>query len=259
MNSDMKQRLMSATPIALGMLFLLGYGNVFILIGLCAMVGGVAICEFCHLLKKQQISLPQYTMVFCSIVIVSSAEFSPFVAWALVLAKFALSCFMQEKDWRQDLLFAMALFWIPLPLAHLVALSQLQEGSSLLVLVVLSIWVVDSAAYLGGKRWGKVKLCPGVSPGKTVEGALCGVLAGIVFAVISMPLLVEFLSLFDALIVGVAIGIVGQLGDLIESRLKRFCDAKDSGYFLAGHGGVLDRLDSVLPSLVVVYYLALVL
>ena len=186
-------------------------------------------------------------------------EWSPFLTWFIVFSKFACSCFAKEKDWKQDLMFGMGLFWIALPIAHLVALSQFQNGSRLLLLVVLSIWIVDSAAYFGGKHWGKVKLCPEVSPGKTVEGTLCGVLAGAFFAMIFFTIFIDSSKFFEALILGLAIGIFGQLGDLIESRFKRYCQVKDSGNFLAGHGGMLDRLDSVLPSSVIAYHLIVML
>ena len=259
MTSDIKQRIYSGLPIALGLLFLLGYANTVLLTFIGAMMSGVAICEYCHLLKKQQIILPQYLMIFCSIMIVSSLEWSPALTWVMVFAKFAWSCFAQEKDWKQDLMFAIGLFWIPLPIAHLATLSQLQEGSRLLILVVFSIWFMDSAAYLGGKRWGKVKLCPEISPGKTVEGTLCGVIAGTLCVILFVTIFIESSNFFEALVLGLTIGIVGQLGDLIESRFKRYCQVKDSGHFLAGHGGLLDRLDSVLPSSVFAYYLIVML
>ena len=259
MNSDIQKRIYSGVPIAFGILFLLGYANTIILTFIGAMIGSVAICEYCNLLKKQQIILPQYVMIFCSTVIVASLEFSPFLTWIIVFAKFACSCFAKEKDWKRDLIFAVALFWISLPIAHLAALSQLQNGSSLLLLIVLSIWIVDSAAYFGGKRWGKVKLCPEVSPSKTVEGTLCGMIVGSLFSILFVITLIDSSKFVEALILGITISIVGQLGDLIESRFKRYCQVKDSGTFLAGHGGMLDRLDSVLPSSVAAYYLIVTL
>lgn len=119
------------------------------------------------------------------------------------------------------------------------------NGLILTLLVILGIWATDSGAYFIGKAWGKRKLWPAISPNKTVEGSIGGLLIAILI-VIAVNAWIGTLSLADAVMIGLVTGIVGQIGDLAESAIKRHFDVKDSGQLLPGHGGVLDRFDSLL-------------
>jgi len=119
----------------------------------------------------------------------------------------------------------------------------------------------DAGAYFGGRAWGKRKLAPQISPGKTVEGALSGVVAGIATAVAAKALFDVFwpalsapLSWLAVLLFGVVLSIVGIIGDLVESLLKRDARVKDTGNLIPGTGGVLDRIDSNLLAIPVMYY-----
>ena len=123
-------------------------------------------------------------------------------------------------------------------------------GVTCVLLPLLATWAGDSAAYFGGRAWGRVKLAPVQSPGKSVEGALVGLVGSVVAAVIVslwMPAAPWTGGLTPPLagLVGLALGVAGQLGDLAESVLKRQAGVKDSGHLLPGHGGMLDRLDSL--------------
>ncbi len=115
-------------------------------------------------------------------------------------------------------------------------------------------WAGDVAAYYTGRSLGKHKLAPTISPGKTVEGALGGVLATTIFGCVYLPQTLPDVSLAQAAGLSIAGNIAGQLGDLCESAMKRGAGMKDSGTMLAGHGGWLDRLDSSLFSMPVVYW-----
>ena len=126
---------------------------------------------------------------------------------------------------------------------------------TLWVLVTLTVtFAVDTGALYAGKKFGKNLMVPSISPSKTWEGAV----AGFILSIVLTPMLVIFLDLIDSLYLalglGFLIGIVGQLGDLAESKLKRVAGFKDSGVLMPGHGGVLDRLDSVVFNLALVYY-----
>ncbi len=128
-----------------------------------------------------------------------------------------------------------------------VAATATSHAAGRYVMVLLgSIWICDTAAYTGGRKLGKHKLAPTVSPNKTVEGALFG----FVFAIISFyafgKLFLPRLPLSDALISGVLVGVFGQIGDLVESRFKRDAGVKDTSTLLPGHGGILDRFDSLI-------------
>lgn len=131
---------------------------------------------------------------------------------------------------------------------------QLRETSlTFLVLMLLIIWTTDSGAYLVGRKIGKRKLAPSVSPNKTVEGAVGGtVVAGIVSAVYLafFPLYASYILTLPFMI---GLSVIGQLGDLIESKLKREYKIKDSSNLLPGHGGILDRFDSMLLVLNVIF------
>ena len=143
--------------------------------------------------------------------------------------------------------------YVPFLLGYLVRLRELgggalhhgiPGGAGWLFLAVAACWATDTAAYAIGKAYGKHKLCPAISPGKTVEGAL----AGLVGAVVWVLPVSWWLGLPPHLgvLLGLALGVGGQVGDLFESLLKRRAGVKDSGALLPGHGGVLDRFDSLL-------------
>jgi phosphatidate cytidylyltransferase len=124
------------------------------------------------------------------------------------------------------------------------ATVMLEPARFFVFLLVFSTWASDTFAFAAGKLKGKVKLCPAISPGKTREGALGGFIGTIVTALIFS--LVFKYAVIDAIAIGIIIGIMAPLGDLVESVLKRTCQIKDSGNIIPGHGGVLDRFDSLL-------------
>ncbi len=130
-------------------------------------------------------------------------------------------------------------------------------GAALLAIPVILTWLNDTTAYFVGKRWGRRKLLPRVSPRKTVEGALGAGLASVVGA---LPLCwavnrwVPLFDLGDALTIGILIGIAAPCGDLVESAFKRDAGVKDTSDLVPGHGGILDRFDSLLVTVPVFYY-----
>lgn len=121
-----------------------------------------------------------------------------------------------------------------------------EAGLVFVIFALLIVWTTDSGAYFIGRRFGKNKLWPEISPNKTVEGFIGGIVVAVIAAVI-MQLIVPFTISWALLIVIVIISsIFGQMGDLVESAIKRHYDVKDSGTILPGHGGILDRFDSLL-------------
>jgi len=148
----------------------------------------------------------------------------------------------------------LALYWIGLPLAHGVMLRNLRHGGGVVLDVVIGTLAGDTAAYIGGHLFGQRKLAPRLSPGKTVEGLLIGVVCA-VGAVWLASRFQEWLPASHALVLGLGVGVAGPLGDLFESFLKRDAGVKDSGRVFGPHGGVLDRLDAMLFTAVVGYYI----
>jgi phosphatidate cytidylyltransferase len=130
---------------------------------------------------------------------------------------------------------------------------EFTEGLQWTLLMLLVIWGGDTFALVVGKKFGKSPLAPKLSPKKTKEGALAGLFAGTVIAVAFRFSLAMELPLFHVVVVSIVLGIFGQLGDLAESMIKRAAGIKDSSHLIPGHGGVLDRMDSLLFSLPVLY------
>ncbi|GMQ77526.1 MAG: phosphatidate cytidylyltransferase [Anaerolineae bacterium] len=128
-----------------------------------------------------------------------------------------------------------------------------ETGMEWTIAVMVGIWIADSGAYVIGKTLGRHKLAPKLSPNKTLEGYFGGVLFGTV-ATLLLAMLFD-LNLWTALLIGLTISILSPLGDLGVSMLKRTVGVKDSGNFLPGHGGALDRTDSLLWGVVLAYYL----
>lgn len=138
-------------------------------------------------------------------------------------------------------------------------LEMRRLGLEELFFALLSIWTTDTGAYFVGKSIGKKKLLPEISPNKTVEGLIGGILSAVAMAII-FQYFTNFLSSYTvAFIAAVFVSIFGQLGDLVESAFKRHYGVKDSGAIFPGHGGVLDRFDSLLFILPILYFLIHVL
>jgi phosphatidate cytidylyltransferase len=123
---------------------------------------------------------------------------------------------------------------------------DLDHGSLWVTTAVAVTFVNDTGAYLAGRTLGRHKLAPAISPGKTVEGLIGGLAAGIGFMFIARATYFPALTVIDVMAIGVAAGVLGPAGDLLESLIKRAAGAKDSGRLIPGHGGILDRIDALL-------------
>jgi phosphatidate cytidylyltransferase len=152
---------------------------------------------------------------------------------------------------------------------YLIALRWLPDGLLWILLVLVCTWACDITAFFVGRRWGRIKLAPRLSPAKSIEGAIGGLIGAVLAAFLIGPFLVGImLSLglpvrgpfggWQMLGLGLVIGVCAIAGDLMESFIKRQCGAKDSGALIPGHGGVLDRIDSVLLAVVGAYFYVVV-
>ena len=147
--------------------------------------------------------------------------------------------------------------WIALGLGHLLLLRDFPEHGRLAVFtVLLAVFADDTAAYLVGRLLGRHKLAPSLSPGKTWEGFVAGTLAAIAVAFFALYEQ-DFLSIPESIALGAAVALAGAAGDLFESALKRDLQVKDSGQLLGGHGGMLDRIDSLLFASVAAFYVVI--
>jgi phosphatidate cytidylyltransferase len=150
--------------------------------------------------------------------------------------------------------------WIGLGLGHLVLVRDLETyGRLALITVLLTVFVTDTFAYVGGRLAGRHKMSPVVSPGKTWEGFVAGAVAGVLTTFIALYKEAVFADTWRALALGAVIVAAGTLGDLFESLVKRDLNTKDTGRLLLGHGGVLDRVDSLLFAAPAAYFTILAL
>ncbi len=145
--------------------------------------------------------------------------------------------------------------WIGLALSHGVMLRELAHGGGLVIGVLASTFVGDTGAYFGGKLYGRHPLAKRISPNKTWEGLVAGTLASIA-AFWFVGYYQDWITGWDSVILGLSVAVAAPLGDLFESLVKRDADIKDSGSFFGAHGGVLDRIDALLFTFVVIFYVA---
>jgi len=269
-----KQRIISGIAGGLLFLFLIIKGGAWLTVG----VGFLAILatrEMCRLCQKAglEVNLP-LAFIFTLLVIIGEAvpwsaeghglfpgTFWGLSFWALLFVAFLLA--MGKGITQQTLvsLFAQVfvLVYPGLLFTYILQIRSLApaDGWKLLLFAFAVIWGTDTGAYFIGSASGRTPLAPRLSPHKTVEGAVGGLLVGTLAGILAGTALK--LPLLWSLGTGLAASFTGQLGDLFESLLKRIAGVKDSGAFLPGHGGVLDRFDSALLALPVVYYSALFL
>jgi phosphatidate cytidylyltransferase len=149
-------------------------------------------------------------------------------------------------------------YWIGLAIAHAVLLRDLPHGDGIVIAVLVGTFIGDTAAYLGGRYFGMRRLAPRISPNKTVEGLVFGVL-GATLAVWCAGLYQDWIGGWDSLALGAVVGVLAPIGDLFESKVKRDAGTKDAGTLFGAHGGALDRLDAALFTLVGGYYMWLVI
>jgi phosphatidate cytidylyltransferase len=148
----------------------------------------------------------------------------------------------------------LGIYWIGFGLAHAVLLRELPHGEGIVIDVLVGTFLGDTGAYLGGRLFGRRPLAPRISPNKTIEGLLIGMLCAIL-AVWFAGRYQDWLPGSHALVLGLGVAVFAPIGDLFESFVKRQAGTKDTGTLLGAHGGVLDRLDAVLFTAVAGYYI----
>lgn len=151
----------------------------------------------------------------------------------------------------------LAVVYVNWLLGHAILLHALTTGAALVLFLVGVTWVGETAAYLVGSTAGRRRLAPVISPGKTVEGAAAQVVASVGAAGLLGAWLLPGCTVAWSLGAGVLLGVVGQVGDLAESAIKRSASSKDAGALIPGHGGILDRIDSLLFNAPALYFYVL--
>jgi len=265
-------RLLTAA-VGIPVVLLLVWAGGWWLVGAVAALALVGMREFHRLTRVEDRATAVLGLLGAVGIVVLASVIAQFGAIGLALAAYAvldqlvLALAKRKRD-RITLLFqqmaSVTAGWIYVPFlfGYLIRLRDLEalrplplwlpSGAAWLFLVIACCWILDTAAYLVGRAIGRHKLAPRISPGKTVEGGIAGLLAAMIWtAGVGMPL---GLTAAQALALGALLGVSGQVGDLCESLLKRRAGVKDSGALLPGHGGVLDRFDSLLFNAPAAFY-----
>jgi len=255
--SDLGPRILWAVPLIAFAVFIVIEGGLIFTLGLLV-VGVVCMGELFDMLEPTR---PVRLAGFLALVALAFAALYGttynvlLMMVALLPVLFFLTVVRPERRGRtvSMAVTVLAVWWIALAIAHAVLLRRLPHGDAIIVDVLVGTFLGDTAAYVGGRTFGRRPLAPELSPNKTFEGLIIGMVfavAGVWFA----GLYQDWLSGVDALLLGVAVALAAPVGDLFESLIKRDAGAKDTGSMLGPHGGALDRIDAVLFTVPVAFY-----
>jgi phosphatidate cytidylyltransferase len=230
---------------------------------LIAVVSFIGLLEYCEMTlpgRGVESILISTTAVVISLLFYLHSAAAMTFAIALFLLSIAVHTLFRFSDIKQAASEAALLFfgivYVPYLLGYLILLRNHPSGLNWILLILFIVMSGDSAAYFFGSWFGKHKLYPAVSPNKSVEGALFGLAGSVTGAMVAKLIYFSELSVVNGILAALLIGTLGQLGDLFESMIKRSCGVKDSGRIIPGHGGILDRLDSILFAAPATYYYA---
>jgi len=258
--SDLGARVLAAIPAIIFAAIITGYGGLVWALGV-SFLGIVCLAELYKLMGEVR---PANVAGFISVVALALAALygDHFQIVIVLVASIPVTFFLTlARPRREHASWAMAVvlfgtLWIGMAMAHAVLLRELPHGGSLVLAVLLGTFLGDTAAYFGGRSFGRIPLAPRLSPNKTLEGLACGVVGGTLAFWLFLVGYHDWIAGTDALVIGGAVALAAPLGDLFESMIKRDLDVKDTGRLFGAHGGALDRLDAVLFSVVTAYYVA---
>jgi phosphatidate cytidylyltransferase len=257
-----------AVGFGLGGIFLLSLLNPLLFVGLLSISTAVAGFELASVLKRGGWHVPKYLVGLAGLLLPWIAyTWGPFAQWLTVLIFSAAmmlwrAMYLAMNKERQTLRQTLrdfgagnwALFYVPLLLSFGGLLIDRPNGTAWIFGLVITVSSIDTFGYLIGRFFGKTKLSPRISPKKTWEGLFASILGGLFGGIITA--LVTGASLWFGLLFGAALLVSSVMGDLSESLIKRDLEVKDMSNVLPGHGGMMDRLDSLLPSTFVAYLLS---
>lgn len=259
----MKTRLISALILLpIGIIVILVGGGLFDLV--MALIFTLAVYEFIQLMKTGKFAPNLIFAVAFVWVLLLDAVFPRLAltrpALALLLIA-ALTWQMRHRDGSPTANWALTVaggVYLGIAGAHFILIRQLDNGAWWLLLALTGTWLADSGAYIVGRKYGVHKMAPSLSPKKSWEGLAGGIAFAVILNAILALVLGQLLNLYLPWWAGAVLGLIGALigvlGDLSISMIKREVGAKDTGHIIPGHGGVLDRLDSLLFTMIVSYY-----
>jgi len=255
--SELFTRVLVAIPLAIATIIFNNIGGLPFALFIIA-AGLICMHELYGLLAIwRPIALIGFAAVAVMVLVARSGDTAHVLEVAVAAVPVALLAVLISDRRRPTIAIAgtlLGIYYVGFAFAHAELLRELPHGNGVFLDVLVGTFVGDTGAYLGGRLFGRRPLAPAVSPHKTVEGLVCGMLVAIL-AVFLAGLYQTWLSQGHAILLGVAVAVVAPLGDLFESVIKRDAGVKDSGSVFGPHGGALDRLDSALFAVVVGYYI----
>jgi phosphatidate cytidylyltransferase len=257
--SDIGSRILFALPLIALALFLVIEGGAIFALGLFA-IGCICMHELYGLYERTGPARLAGFIALAGLLVAASAGNPAHPTLVLLAASavlpvlFAITLTQRHPNVAGMAITLLGIYWIGFGLAHAVLLRRLPHGAGIVIDVLVGTFLGDTGAYLGGRLFGRRPLAPRISPNKTVEGLLIGMVCT-VLAVWFAGRYQEWLPGSHALVLGLGVAVIAPIGDLFESFVKRQAGAKDTGSLLGAHGGVLDRLDAVLFAAVVGYYM----
>lgn len=254
--SDLGARVLVAIPAAILAIFLVAQGGP-IFVAAVAIFGAIGVWELSRMFAKARPSLVAGTVGTVALIVLAAVEGREAMLTALTvmvpIVFLSVALARNRGGMPGVAVTLLGIVWIGLALGHAVLLRDSEHGGGILLNVLIGTFIGDTGAYLGGRMFGSRKLAPRISPNKTIEGLLIGIVTAVV-AVWFAGLYQDWFSGTDALLLGLAVAVAAPLGDLFESFLKRDAGTKDAGGLFGVHGGVLDRLDAAMFAVVAGYY-----
>jgi phosphatidate cytidylyltransferase len=254
--SDVGSRILFALPMIALALFLVIEGGLVFALGLFA-IGCVCMHELYGMYERARpVRLAGYLALagLLAAALYGNQARVLLAASAVLPVLFGFTLLQRRPSAGGMALTLLGIYWIGFALAHAVLLRELPHGEGIVIDVLVGTFLGDTGAYLGGRLFGKRPLAPSISPNKTVEGLAIGMTCT-VLSVWFAGRYQDWLPGAHALVLGLGVAVLAPIGDLFESFVKRQAGTKDTGSLLGAHGGLLDRLDAVLFTAVVGYYI----
>jgi phosphatidate cytidylyltransferase len=262
------KRIASALVLLPPLVFFFLHASSVLFLILVLIVIGLSLREYFHILQHVHVSVCPYVTWLAALALPIMAHLGDarWLSITLFLSMVALTISVMVSASHAAHFFPMLVYsvfgvlFIGWTLSHLILLRLLPAGPWYMLFLCVVVWVGDTTAMYVGKSLGYHKMAPVISPGKSWEGAIGGIIGGVCTAVVSARFWLPHLVPWQCVVLGLCISLAAQLSDLGESMLKRYAGVKDSGGLIPGHGGMLDRIDSLLfaaPTLVYALYVLL--
>jgi phosphatidate cytidylyltransferase len=248
------------TPIAV---YIIGWSHAYVFDATVALIAALALYEFLILGRRKGYEVPMALCIAVMLFIVAafvlepiSVEMGVFVALLVIPASYVFSQKALDDALPSSAIAVLATLYVGMLGGSLIRLRNdfpAGIGPKLVLFLLLVVWLGDAGAYYVGKQFGRHPLSPRISPKKTIEGGIGGIVVAIITAVVIRSTFFPEFPLLHAIIAGVILSVAGVVGDLAESMWKRSAAVKDSGSLIPGHGGFLDRFDSIFFTTPILY------